>query len=34
MNYQQMYQRKLVSVEEALEQIKSHHEVVSCPGSQ
>lgn len=28
MNYQQVYRRKLVSVEEALEQVKSHHEVV------
>lgn len=28
MNFQQMYRRKLVSVEEALEQVKSHHEVV------
>lgn len=28
MNFRQMYERKLVSVEEALDQVKSHHEVV------
>ncbi|MGS0745075.1 acetyl-CoA hydrolase/transferase family protein [Syntrophomonas erecta subsp. sporosyntropha] len=28
MNYQEIYRRKVVSVDEALEQVKSHHEVV------